>query len=86
MTDTAPAIVALEHIRKEFLLGGGWIRRMLGFTQRVVALDDVSLALHEGEVLGLVGESGSGKSTLAHVLVRLTDSTGGIIRYRGKDI
>jgi oligopeptide/dipeptide ABC transporter ATP-binding protein len=86
MTDTAPAIVALEHIRKDFLLGGGLIGRMLGFTPRVVALDDVSLTLHEGEVLGLVGESGSGKSTLAHVLVRLTDSTGGIIRYRGKDI
>ena len=51
-----------------------------------VALDDVSLALNEGEVLGLVGESGSGKSTLAHVLVRLTDITAGTIRYRGKDV
>ena len=86
MTETAAAIVSLEHIRKDFRLGGGLIGRMLGSAPRVIALDDVSLALNEGEVLGLVGESGSGKSTLAHVLVRLTDVTAGIIRYRGQDI
>ena len=86
MTDTVTAIVSLEHIRKDYQLGGGLIGRMLGITPRIVAVDDVSLILHEGEVLELVGESGSGKSTLAHLLVRLTDVTGGIIRYRGKDI
>lgn len=85
MTDTA-AIVSLEHVRKDFQLGGGLIGRMLGFTPRVVAVDDVSLALREGEVFGLVGESGSGKSTLAHLVVRLSDVTRGTIRYRGKDI
>jgi peptide/nickel transport system ATP-binding protein len=86
MSDTAPPIVSLEHIRKDFQFGGGLIGRMLGLAPRVIAVDDVSLALHEGEVLGLVGESGSGKSTLAHLLVRLTDSTSGVIRYRGQDI
>jgi oligopeptide/dipeptide ABC transporter ATP-binding protein len=86
MTDNSAAIVSLEHIRKDFQLGGGLIGRLFGSTPRVIALDDVSLTLHEGEVLGLVGESGSGKSTLAKVLVRLIDVTGGTIRYRGKDI
>jgi ABC-type oligopeptide transport system ATPase subunit len=86
MTGTSAALLSLEHIRKDFQLGGGLISRMLRSAPRVIALDDVSLALEEGEVLGLVGESGSGKSTLAQVIVRLTDVTVGVIRYRGKDI
>jgi oligopeptide/dipeptide ABC transporter ATP-binding protein len=86
MTKATPPIVSLENIRKDFRLGGGLIGRIFGSSLHVTALDDVSLVLNEGEVFGLVGESGSGKSTLAHVLVRLIDSTSGIIRYRGKDI
>jgi oligopeptide/dipeptide ABC transporter ATP-binding protein len=86
MIGTTAEIVSVEHIRKDFKLRAGLIERMLGSAPHVVALDDVSLALNEGEVLGLVGESGSGKSTLAHVLVRLTDITAGTIRYRGKDV
>ena len=43
-------------------------------------LKDVSLELHEGEVLGIVGESGSGKSTLAKcILGMVTDTEGELI-------
>jgi ABC-type dipeptide/oligopeptide/nickel transport system ATPase component len=40
-------------------------------TGLVKAVDDVSLTLHPGEVLGLVGESGSGKSVMAMSILRL---------------
>jgi peptide/nickel transport system ATP-binding protein len=52
----------------------------------VYAVDDVSLAIHDGEVVCLVGESGCGKTTTGKMAVGLLRPTGGEVRYRGKDI
>jgi len=51
-----------------------------------VVLDDVSLALRPGEILGLVGRSGAGKSTLARILLGLEPPNGGEVRFRGQPI
>lgn len=52
----------------------------------VRAVDGVSLAVAEGEVVGLVGESGSGKTTLGRCVTRLVPVTAGSVRIRGREI
>jgi ribose transport system ATP-binding protein len=51
----------------------------------VVALDDVSLRVMRGEVLGLIGENGAGKSTLMKILGGVAEPSAGIIRIDGRD-
>lgn len=56
----------------------------------VTAVEDASLVLHRGEVLGIAGESGSGKSTIAKSILRLlpdaTTTITGRIDYQGENI
>lgn len=56
----------------------------------VRAVDDVTLSIEKGEVLGLVGESGSGKSTLGLAILRLVPPPGRIVKgsifYNGVDL
>jgi len=56
----------------------------------VHAVEDVTLEIKQGEVMGLVGESGCGKSTLGFSILRLLRPpgliAGGEIRYHGDDI
>src|SRR5690606_18125773 len=49
-------------------------------------IDDISLTIHRGEILGLVGESGSGKSTLGRSIMSLIESQSGEILLQGKDL
>jgi len=52
----------------------------------VIALDDVTLTVSEGELLAITGPSGSGKSTLLHIAGTLDRPTSGTVSLRGDDV
>ncbi|MEP9379620.1 ABC transporter ATP-binding protein [Aquabacter sp. CN5-332] len=71
----APVVVSAQDLKVHFPIKRGILRRTVG---HVKAVDGVSVAIHQGETLGVVGESGSGKTTLGLALIRLISSQGPI--------
>ena len=53
---------------------------------RYVALQDVSLIVHQGEFVALIGHSGCGKSTLLNLVAGLLAPTGGVLLAGGREI
>jgi microcin C transport system ATP-binding protein len=72
----AKPIVEAKDVRVWFPIKRGFFRKTIGF---VKAVDGVSVAVREGETVGVVGESGSGKTTLGLALLRLIRSEGAIV-------
>ena len=70
-------------MKNELLLEMRNIRKAFGPN---VVLDDVSIRLHRGEVLGLIGENGAGKSTLIKILCGIYGKDGGEIVLDGKPV
>jgi branched-chain amino acid transport system ATP-binding protein len=65
-------ILAISHVSKRF----GGLR----------ALDDISLQIRRGEIMGLIGPNGAGKTTLFSALVGLHRIDGGTIRFEESDV
>jgi ABC-2 type transport system ATP-binding protein len=64
-------ILSVKNIRKEF--------------GTVVAVNDVSFSLEQGQVLGLIGPNGAGKTTLLRILATVLRPTSGSVEVLGRD-
>ncbi len=88
---TAP-LLEIRNVTKQFVKRldvAGKIASRLGADiddETVHAVDNVSLTINKGEVVGLVGESGCGKSTLGRVVAGIHKATAGQVFFDGKDI
>ncbi|MGK6305748.1 dipeptide ABC transporter ATP-binding protein [Variovorax sp. DT-64] len=78
-----PPILHVKNLVTRFDLKSGLFGRV---TRRVHAVEGISFDLHAGETLALVGESGCGKSTTGRSLLRLVDSQGGEIEFKGRNV
>ena len=84
--EPAPAdgaeVVRTEHLKVWFPIKRGFMRKVVG---HIKAVNDASVAIRQGETLGVVGESGSGKTTLALAIMRLISSQGPVV-FMGNNV
>ena len=69
-------VIETRSLKVYFTKGGLFSRGSV-----VKAVDDVTIQIHRGEILGLVGESGSGKTTLGRTTIGLQAPTAGEVIY-----
>jgi NitT/TauT family transport system ATP-binding protein len=73
----APAVAELRAVTKSYNTASG---------HELQVLDNIDLAVHEGELLALLGQSGSGKSTILRCLTGLIEPSSGRVLSNGKSL
>lgn len=72
MADSVKNVLTLENITMQF---GG-----------VVAVNNLSLKVNEGEIVSLIGPNGAGKTTVFNVVTGVYEATNGLVKYNDKTI
>ena len=75
--------IEVSHLRRTFKSSIGVIKRS---TKEIVAVDDVSFEIQEGELFGLLGPNGAGKTTTVKMLTTLLIPTAGSASVKGFDV
>ena len=68
---TAPPVLICDHVSKRY--------------DDLVAVDDLSLTVNDGEIFALLGPNGAGKTTLIHCIAGLARQSAGTISVQGHD-
>jgi ABC-type multidrug transport system, ATPase component len=83
MHSTLVNAIEVSHLRRTFKSHIGVIKRT---TKEIVAVDDVSFEIQEGELFGLLGPNGAGKTTTVKMLTTLLIPTSGAASVKGFDV
>ena len=83
MHSTFVNAIEVSHLRRTFKSNIGVIKRT---TKEIVAVDDVSFEIREGELFGLLGPNGAGKTTTVKMLTTLLIPTSGAASVQGFDV
>lgn len=84
LTETTPILLDVKNLHTSFTQTKGIIFKKV--VQEVKAVNNISLNIRQGEILGLVGESGSGKSTFGRSIIRLVESQSGEVLLNGENL
>ncbi|VUD47417.1 Glutathione import ATP-binding protein GsiA [Thalassocella blandensis] len=84
VTESTPVLLDVHNLHTTFTKYSGIFFKKI--EQEVKAVNDISLSIKQGEILGLVGESGSGKSTFGRSIIRLIESQSGDVLLNGVDL
>jgi ATP-binding cassette, subfamily B, multidrug efflux pump len=87
--DTKPSIDNSQNTVNVPHLNGDIVFENVSFTYPdtgIVALKNISFHLKQGERLAIIGRTGSGKTTIADLLLRMYDTTSGVIKMDGHDV
>lgn len=82
------ALLELDRLTRHFELSPSFIGRYIlrKPNSHIKAVEQLSVSLNEGEILGIAGESGCGKSTTCTMLSGLLAPSAGDIRFKGQSI